>query len=304
MSIRQFDLNLLIIFDVLIEERSVTRSAEKLAMSQPAVSHALGRLRKQLDDPILVKSGHSMEASPRALEIHRELRGTLQQIDRAVRPQPRFEPGNSKRVFSIASTDYVESLILPPLLSRIQATAPGVELNIHHLAASLPLDDIESGNIDLAISLSVNKPRRFVSQFLLEDGYLCAVRRNHPIANQPLTMARYLGLDHLLVAPAKSRQRIASRLFSGVGKAPRVVANIPHFLAALHATSESSVIVTGPALLLKKFQTTFDLHLIAPPFELPPTQIDLVWHEFKGTDPGIAWLRREIEAVVSSISRG
>jgi len=302
--IRQFDLNLLTVFDVLIEERSVTRSAQKLAMSQPAVSHALGRLRKQLDDPILVKSGNSMEASPRALQIHRELRGTLQQIDRAIRPKPRFEPGNSKRAFTIASTDYVESLILPPLLSRIQEKAPGVELNIHHLATSLPLEEIENGNIDLAISLSVNTPRRFINQFLLDDGHLCAVASNHPVVNEELTMEKYLSLDHLLIAPAKSRDRFTNHLFSGMDKSPKVIANIPHFLAALHATSESSVIITGPALLLRKFQKTFDLHLIEPPFDLAPTRIDLIWHEFKGTDPGINWLRGEIEGVVNNISQG
>lgn len=303
MSLRQFDLNLLKVFDVLIEERNVTKSAKKLAMSQPAVSHALGRLRQQLDDPILIKAGNGMMVSPRALQIHSEMHSALKQIEKAISPQPSFDPKNDKREFAIASTDYVESLILPPLLSHIETHAPGISLNIQHLASSLPLDEIERGAIDIAIGMSVRTPKRFKSKLLLEDDYMCAVASNHPIIQEELTMERYMDLDHLLVAPAKNRLQVDKTLFAEMGRSPKVVANMPHFLAAMHATSESGVIVTGPALLLRKFQKSFNLHLIKPPFDLPLTKIDLVWHEFKENDPGIKWLRKQLEVIASEISQ-
>ncbi len=302
MSLRRIDLNLLTVFDVLIEEQNVTRSADRLAMSQPAVSHALGRLRRQLDDPILIKSAGGMKASPRALQIHAELHDALKQIEKAISPQPSFDPGRSKRKFDIATTDYVESLLLPRLLSHIEEHAPGIELNIHHLASTLPLDAIEKGKIDIATSWSASTPKRFRSKRLLQDGFLCAVARDHPVTRQELTMEKYLTLDQLVVAPARARDEVSKTLFAGTERRPRVIANMPHFLAALHAASESGVVVTGPALLLNKFQHAFNLHLIKPPFELEPTRIDLVWHEFKHTDPGLAWLRALLEDIARTIS--
>lgn len=301
MSLRRFDLNLLSVFDVLIEEQSVTRSAERLAMSQPAVSHALSRLRRQLDDPILIKSGDRMKVSPRALQIHAETHEALKQIKRAISPQPRFDPTSSKRQFNIASTDHVESLILPKLISHLEQRAPGIELNVHHLAANLPLEDLEKGTIDLAIARSVRTAKRFECQFLLEDGYLCAVAQGHPASREQLTMEKYMSLDHLVVAPAKYRSQYNKKLFEGLGTTPRVVANMQHFLAALHATSESSVIITGPALLLRKFHKAFGLHLIEPPFDLPPTRIDLVWHQFKSNDPGVEWLRSQLSRIAGAL---
>ena len=303
MSLRQFDLNLLAVFDVLIEEQNVTRSAERLAMSQPAVSHALSRLRRQLDDPILIKSGDKMKVSPRALQIHAETHEALRQIEQAISPQARFDPATSKRQFNIASTDHVESLILPRLLSEIEQHAPDIELNIHHLAESLPLEELEKGDIDLAIARQVHTPKRFESEFLLQDGYLCAVADHHPIAGTTLSMDEYMQLDHIVVAPAKYRNQTNKKLFEGIGKPPRVVANMQHFLAALHAASESQVIITGPALLLKKFQKAFNLHLIEPPFELPPTRIDLVWHQFKSNDPGLQWLKTQLGAIARELTR-
>ena len=302
MSLRQFDLNLLTVFDVLLEEQNVTRSAERLAMSQPAVSHALSRLRKQLDDPILIKSGDKMKVSPRAHKIHAETHEALRRIEQAISPQSSFDPVTSRRQFNIASTDHVEPLILPRLLSHIEEHAPDIELNIHHLADNLPLEDLEKGDIDIAIARSVRTPKRFESQFLLEEGYLCAVAGDHPLAATDLTMETYMDLDHIVVAPAKYRNQTNKKLFEGLGRTPRVVANMQHFLSALHATSESKVIITGPALLLKKFHTAFNLRLLAPPFNLPPTRIDLVWHQFKTNDPGVDWLRKQLGDIAIGIN--
>ena len=300
MALRQFDLNLLTIFDVLIEEQSVTRSAERLAMSQPAVSHALARLRQQLDDPILIKSGDRMKVSQRALEIHTQTRSALTQIEQAISPQPSFDAATSRRVFNIASTDHMESLILPRLLTHIEENAPGVELNIHHLAETLPLEALEKGEIDVAIARTVRLPKRFEHRLLLEDGYLCAVAKDHPIGNS-LSMDSYMNLTHLVVAPAKYRSQTTKQVFEGLGKTPRVVANMQHFLAALHATSESRTVITGPALLLKTFYRRFNLRLIDPPFDLQPTRLDLVWHQFNSAEPGVKWLRELLVSIAAEL---
>ncbi|MCB1615153.1 MAG: LysR family transcriptional regulator [Pseudomonadales bacterium] len=297
MSLRRFDLNLLPVFDVLIEERNITRSAQRLAMSQPAVSHALSRLRQQLNDPLLVRSGDGMQPSPRALQIHQELQTSLNSIERTLSPQPHFEAINTERQFSIATTDYVEALILPPLLTRLQKDAPGIRLQIRHLASHLPLDDIENGSIDLAIGRAENIPKRFRTLRLLEDDYLCAMSAHHELAGEKMTMARFSRQEHLLVAPEAKRKELAKDLFPGQSVKPKIIANLPHFLAALHAASASAFIVTGPARLLRKFQKPFNLALSKPPFELEPFQIFLVWHQLKATDQGLTWLRQQLEHI-------
>ncbi len=298
MSLRKFNLNLLPILEVLVEERNISRSAAKLSMSQPAVSHALSRLRQQFDDPILVRVGSGMQPSPKALQIHQQLQGALKQIEQTVFPSEHFTPASSNRKFSVATTDYVEALLLPPLLSRLQEQAPGVELQIRELTSRLPLEDIESGVVDLAIGRGGKIPQRFQSQVLLQDGYLCAVSADHALAGKQLTFEQYSKLEHLLVVPASQRRELAKSLFSDSKNMPKIVANIPHFLAALHAVSESNTIVTGPARLLQKFEQPFNLHLMELPFALEPFQILLVWHQFKTADRGLAWLREQLEAVV------
>jgi DNA-binding transcriptional LysR family regulator len=300
MSLRRFDLNLLPVFDALMEERSITRSAKKLSMSQPAVSHALSRLRQQLDDPLLVRSGDGMQPSPRAQQIHQQLHEALQQIERALAPQPRFDPAHSKREFSITTNDYVEALLLPHLLTRLQQQAPDIRLLIRHLATHQPLDDIESGLVDLAIGLSENIPKRFRSQILMEDDYLCAVSNKHELVGKKLTLKNYSEVEHVLVAPASKRKALARELFPGQHKQPKIVANLPHFLAALHAASESNFIITGPARLLEKFQQPFNLHLMKAPFDLEPFQVQAVWHQFKEADLGLQWLRKQLEEIAST----
>lgn len=297
MSLRRFDLNLLPVFDVLIEERNITRTARRLSMSQPAVSHALARLRQQLNDPLLIRSGDGMQASDRALQIHAALHNSLSQLEKTLAPQPHFAPKESERQFSIATTDYVEALLLPPLLTQLEKQAPGIRLQIRHLASHLPLDDIEAGTLDLAIGRVDNIPKRFRTQLLLEDDYLCAMSSTHPLAGEKLTMSRFSKQAHLLVAPEAKRREVARDLFPGQSLKPKIIANLPHFLAAIHAAAESDFLVTGPARLLRKFQQPFNLYLTTPPFELEPFQIFLVWHQLRSADQGLEWLRQQIESI-------
>ena len=297
-ALRRFDLNLLVVFDVLMQERSITQSATRLNMSQPAVSHALSRLRQHLDDPLLVRAGGRMQASPRALALHEELRGSLSHIEQTLSPRPNFSPSTSKRSFTIATIDYVESLFLPPLLNRLQQHAPGITLQLHHLPYQLPQEEIESGAIEMAIGLAEETlAKRFRTRPLLEDDYLCAMSKRHPLAGRKLTLRGFAAHEHLLVAPEEKRRQMAEALFPGAEEPPKIIANIPHFLVALSALKESNCLLCGPRLLLRKFERTFDLHLAEIPLNIPPFQVSMVWHRLSEADPGLAWLRQQLKEI-------
>lgn len=299
MLLRRFDLNLLVIFDVLMQERNITRSAAKLHMSQPAVSHALGRLRKQVDDPLLVRCGDTMEASPRALELYEELHNALGQIENSLTPRKAFDPATSDREFYVATTDYVEALLLPPLLRRIQEEAPGIRLHIRHLASHIPFEDIEKGNLDLAIGMDGVVPKRFRSRLLMADGYRCAMTASHPLAGKSVSAAEYANHEHLVVAPESKRKEVGQMLYPKGKKAPKIVANIPHFLAALDSIRDTTLLLTGPRKLLEKFEKPFGLYLSDVPFKLPPFEISAVWHNVKSADQGLNWLKQTLADVAS-----
>ncbi len=297
MYLRRLDLNLLVVFDVLMQERNITRAAVKLNMSQPAVSHALSRLRLHLEDPLLVRSGDSMQPSARALEIQTELHSALTQIELTLSPRPHFEPSTSEREFTISTTDYVEAILLPPLLSRLQRLAPGITLLIRHLPSQLPLEELENGLIDLAIGRAEEVPKRFRTRLLLADDYLSAMSDNHELVGQNLTMARFAKQEHLLVAPEAKRKQVAKMLYPHKQKQPKIIASLPHFLAALFSLKGSNFILTGPQRLLRQFEKPFDLYLTPPPFNVPPFQISMVWHQIRSADQGMEWLRHQLEEI-------
>lgn len=219
------------------------------------------------------------------------------QIETTLSPRPHFDPRSSEREFSIATTDYVEALLLPPLLTRLQQEAPGIRLRIRHLPAHLPLDEIESGAFDLAIGLAEDVPKRFRRQQLLEDDYLCAMSANHELAGKALTRSQYVRSLHLLVAPETRRKKLARTLYPGGQRQPEIIANLPHFLAAIHAVRESDLLLTAPRRLLQKFEEPFGLHLAELPFTLPPFQVSAVWHQIRSADQGLAWLRKLLAEV-------
>ena len=301
MNLRRIDLNLLVVFDSLVQERSITRAAEKLAMSQPAVSHALSRLRSQLDDPLLVRSGNTMQLSPRALELHETLHINLLSIDRALEKNPRFDPFTSQSEFTIATTDYVETLLLPKILKILNQKAPGIRLHTRNLASDLPFDDIDNGVVDLVLCRAGKHPKYLRSKPLVEDRFLCAMAKSNPLSRKKLTFRRYLNADHLLVSPESNRKAIVDKVLSQQGEKRRIIATVPHFLVALPAVAETNLIVTAPARLLETIGHQQGLHTTKVPVELTLFTISMLWHQRNEGDMGLAWLRQTIIEITSQL---
>ncbi|HET7503106.1 MAG TPA: LysR family transcriptional regulator, partial [Kofleriaceae bacterium] len=200
MRLAGVDLNLLTALDVLLDEQNVTRAAKRLGVSQPAVSHNLRRLRELLGDPLLVRTPRGMQATPRAHELRPAVRAALEAAEAVLQAAPRFDPAHAERRFVLGMADQAAFQLLPPLLARLAAEAPGITLQLRppplELSAALA-----EGEIELVIGVFGDAPSGIRSEALWEERFACVVRRGGPGSRAPLDLRRYLALSHLLVAP-------------------------------------------------------------------------------------------------------
>ena len=303
-DLRDLDLNLLVVLDALLAERHVTRAAARIGRSQPACSHALARLRRLLDDPLLVRGrGGAMVPTARALALAPALRQALGAIAVALRGDAAFDPATARRSFRIATGDYAELVLLPALAARLGRDAPGIDLWIAPAAASREelVSDLAEGRVDLVLA----PPRRdwpggIYDRRLFDEHFRCVVRRGHPIAKQRLTLARYCALGHLLVAPRATAGSFVDDALAAIGRQRRVVVAVPHFLVAPHVLVETDLIATLAARIVGHFRGPLGLAELAPPLDLPGFTISMTWHERAHHDPGQRWLRDQLLAVAAA----
>jgi DNA-binding transcriptional LysR family regulator len=297
--LRRLDLNLLVVLQALLAERSVTRAAERLALSQPAVSHALARLRRSFGDRLLVRTPHGMKPTPRAKAMAEPLERALADLTRAVSSPGEFDPRRARRRFHMATDDYLELVLMPRLLARVWRDAPGIDIRVHSVGARSG-HDLAEGSIDFIVDpLEVlgQLPGAY-SQRILDERFVCIVRAGHPVLGKPLTAKAFASLSHALVAPAGRPGSIVDTALGKLGLRRRVAIAIPHFIAAPAIIRETDAVATLP----RRIALTLGdgLVLIEPPIALPTFTIETVWHERNHNDPAHAWLR----GCISEVSRG
>ncbi|CAN90334.1 transcriptional regulator, LysR family [Sorangium cellulosum So ce56] len=284
------DLNLLVVLDALLAEGSVTRAAARVGLSQSAMSHALGRLRVLIDDPVLVRTPRGMIPTPRAQELIGPIREALAKIEATVARSPRFEPATARRSFTVATVDYVELILLPRLVQKLVSEAPFIDL------VARPYDSemwsaMETGKVDLAIGLLPALPAGFYRQRLIEERYMCVVRRSHPAVRGKLTLKTYTSLPHALISPRGEGGGRVDEVLAERGLSRRVALQIPHFLVAAHIVAQTDLVLTVPARIARVFAEMEELHVMKPPVELGGFSVDQVWHERHAKDPAHTWLR-------------
>ncbi|WP_437780964.1 LysR family transcriptional regulator [Sorangium sp. So ce1097] len=284
------DLNLLVVFDALLAEGSVTRAAARVGLSQSAMSHALGRLRALIDDPVLVRTPRGMIPTPRAQELAGPIREALAQIEATVARSPRFDPATARRSFSVATVDYVELILLPRLVQKLFADAPFVDLVARPYDSDM-WGSMETGKVDLAIGMFPSMPAGFYRQRLLEEHYMCVVRRNHPVVRSKLTLKMYTSLPHALISPRGDGGGRVDEVLAEQGLSRRVALQIPHFLVAAHIVAQTDLVLTVPARIAQVFADMEALRVMKPPLELGGFSLDQVWHERQAKDPAHMWLR-------------
>lgn len=290
------DLNALVSLDALLEERSVTRAAARVGLTTSAMSHALRRLRSLFDDPLLVRGKEGMMLTPRAEELAMPLRRGLLDLQRAVRGQVSFDPATARREFQLACTDYVEAVILPRLLGRVAAEAPGVALRVWPIQRTMA-SGLESGSLDVAMGPYLDTAPGLVQRTLFREDFVCVVRRGHPRVRAALDLDTYCALPHALFSPRGEGRGRADAALAALGRERRVVLRVPHLLTAMLLVARTDVVLTTPRRIVCDFADIWPVRVLEPPLDLSRFDVKMLWHERYQRDPAHAWLRRMIVAV-------
>ena len=292
-NIGAIDLNLLVVFEALVAERSVTRAAGRVGLSQPAVSNALARLRALLGDPLLVRTGRGMEPTARALELSGPIQQALEGIRRALTPSASFEPERSPYTFRVRSADNLELSLLPRLLERLGRTAPLVDIVVDRVGDTTE-QDLRTGRIDLYLGSWFNVPSRLEQYLLQHETFACIARKGHPAIKSRLTLKAYMRAGHVLVEAGDRPSSVVDTVLADQGLGRRVVLRTPHFLVAPLMVARTDLIATLPRSVATTYAQFLPLNVFDPPLDAPGFPIQMVWHRRTHEQAPHRWLRRLI----------
>ncbi|GGP68380.1 LysR family transcriptional regulator [Saccharothrix coeruleofusca] len=298
----QADLNLLTVLDALLEEGSVMGAAERLHLSSPAVSRALGRLRSATGDDILVRTGHTMTPTPYAVAIREDVHRLVGQAHRLLSPSRRLDLAELERTFTIQCHDVLATTLVPVLIGRLQQQAPGVRLRV--LAEhSGDTDDLRHGRIELALGGDAPELPEFRSEVLGHDPLVVAMRPGHPCADG-LDLRSYAAQPHVLVSRRGRLTAPIDDLLAAEGLRRRVVAAVATVPMALQVVGRSDVLVTTTAVLSRPLTEAFGLITRPLPVEFPAAAINCTWHQRYDSDPAHTWLRDQVRTCLAEVVAG
>lgn len=291
MELEKIDLNLLIVFSHLLREKRMLRVAENLGMSQPGVSNALNRLRHLLNDELFVRTSRGMEPTSYAMQIAGPISEALDQLRSTLSFRAPFDPATSTQRFTIAMTDIGEIDFLPSLMGGMRRVAPSVTINTVRNTALHLREEMENGQVDLAVGLLPDLQTNFFKRRLTVSEYVCLFRRGHALDKPRITLDEFIAADHLVVVSAGTGHCIVDEEFERRGIARNIRLRIPHFAAVGYLLHDTDLITTVPRRLVNRCVGPFDLTSVPVPFELPPIPINLFWSARYHRDPANQWLR-------------
>ena len=296
----KYDLNLLPVFLALMEERSVTRAANRLGITQPALSNSLNRLRDMLKDPLFIRERYGIRPTQLAEEIAPTIEAALAQLDELIVHQQDFEPASAERLFLIAPNSYVELVLMPPLVARLRELAPGIKLRLTPFGNDLADTGVSSGTTAMVLGRIIDPPDNLVVQHLMDDGLACVVRRNHPDVGDSLSRDLYESLKHVNVLPPG---RIRAGVFQALGQQNlkrEVAVSVTHFLAVPEMIAVTDYCATLPRLICRSLERDPRLKVIPAPVDLGTFPVEMAWHVRYRHDPAHRWLR----SLVSDLAKG
>ncbi|MBV8619536.1 MAG: LysR family transcriptional regulator [Curvibacter sp.] len=311
-NFRSLDLNLLKVFDEVMAERSLTRAARKLSLTQPAVSNALRRLRETLNDELVRRSGQGIEPTPLAMALWPTVREALLQLQTALMPE-HFVPAEANTTFVLAMADATAALLIPELVDLIEAEAPGVSIRVVPLATRDPRRLLDEEAADLAIGYfpavisdltarsQAGEAVAHAHQRLYDGHYVCVMRRDHPLAQGELTLERYCAARHLLVSFSGRPYGFIDEALTSVGRERRIVLTVNQFFTAGRVVASSNLLTVLPRHFVEVTGIAGQLIWRDLPLDVPPVHVDAVWHKRLRQGPGHAWLRA---MVARSAQRG
>jgi len=296
-SINDLDLGLLQVLHALLQENHLTRAATRVGLTQPAMSHALGRLRRVLGDPLMVRARTGMVPTPRALALGERVERILRDAQSLVEDAAVVLPKDLRRGFTIAMADYGETQVLPPLVKRLSVDAPGVDLASRPVPVDLE-ESMASGRVDIAVGVFRELSPRLYARRMYQERFVSAVRRGHPVLKKRMNLDLFTSLNHVLIAPGGAPGGQVDVALAELGKQRRVVARVGHFLVAPLLVSTGNLVLTAPERLLKSVAGFYKLKLFPTPLAIPDFAVQQVWHERAQKDATHIWFRNVLMDVV------
>jgi len=291
MELTDIDLNQLVVFQQLIVERSVSKVAANLELTQPAVSNTLAKLRRTFGDDLFVRTPAGMMPTPFAEQLAEPIGYALGMIHSGLNQHSRFEPARAKRSVTIAMTDIGEIVFLPALVERLRSEAPGVSLNTVRTSITTLRDDMEAGKVDLAIGPLPQLKAGFFQRRLFRQRYVCLFRKGHALDRKRLTVADWQAAEHLVIVSAGTGHGKVDELLRRTQAARTTRLTIPHFVSVGHILQRTNMLATVTERLAESLVEPFDLTFRPHPIDLPEATINVFWHAKVHRSPAHQWLR-------------
>ena len=313
MNMSRVDLNLLVYFDVLLRELNVTRAADQLGISQPAMSNGLKRLRLLFDDPLLIRTSKGMTPTERATELKPVIRELLVGLEKAVEPKAKFNPFESEQVFRMMASDYAEATLIPLLIARLRNEAPKVILDIM-TPSDVNFPDVEQGRVDMVINRFDSIPQSFHQKVLWKDSFSCLINRNHSVLKN-FNLESYLEAHHVWVSKTgmgvgvgmdpDDVQRLGwvDEALAKIGAKRRITVFTRHYQAASSLAERQDLIATVPSKMARLQQDNNRVSILTPPFDIPSIELTMAWSPLLQHNPAHKWMRELITETARIIDR-
>lgn len=298
----RYDLNLMPVFLALMEERNVTRAAERLGITQPALSNALNRLRDTLRDPLFIRERYGMRPTQLAEEMAPVIRTALAQFDELILGQQEFDPEKASRLFTVAPNSYVEFVLMPAVVARLRERADGIKLRLIPFGSDLSETGAVSGTTEMVLGRITDPPDNMVVQHLMDDGLACVVRADHPEIGDSISKEDYERLKHVNVLPPG---RLRAGLFQALeqrGLRREVAVSVTHFLAVPEMIAATDYCTTLPRQICRRLARDTRLKILPAPADLGTFPVEIAWHVRYRHDPAHRWLRSLISEVAKEIA--
>ncbi|MGS0674256.1 LysR family transcriptional regulator [Shewanella sp. 30m-9] len=314
MNISRIDLNLLVYLDVLLRERNVTRAADQLGISQPAMSNGLKRLRTLFDDPLLIRTSQGMTPTERAQELQPTISELIIGLEKAVQPRAEFNAAESEQVFRVMASDYAEATLIPPLIARLRTEAPNVILDIM-TPSDVSFPDVEQGRVDMVINRFDSIPQSFHQKVLWSDDFSCLISKTNPVLEK-FSLDSYLKANHVWVSKTGMGvgvgmdpgdvQRLGwvDEALTRIGVQRRITVFTRHYQAACLLAEQQDLIATIPSKMAKQHENNDRVCIVPPPFIIQPIALTMAWSPLLQHNPAHKWMRKLITQTADSFGRG
>ena len=291
MNVNNLDLNLLRVFDAVMDTGSITVAGNRLGLTQPAMSNALRRLRDLLNDSLFVRTTAGMKPTPYGQRLGPPIRGALASIQSALAVDVGFDPKTSKRCFNIVTTDVGELMFLPRMLSKLMTTAPSVTVSSSQIPREKYREALESGVADLAIGQLPEMHTDFHQQVLREETMVCLLRRNHGAIGDTLDLEQFLAAKHVAIVHTSAGDSSVRKALGKRAGRRQVMLHLPHYTTVPMILAESDLIAVMPQAIATAFSKLKELKTLPLPFRMPSVQVRQFWHERSHRDAAHRWLR-------------